>query len=199
MKKYNIQTIHKPSAKLKSKVCNMKEKIHPLDKVGAVYQINCGKHKELYIGETNRALKKRGYDHRVVTHKNSEESYTLKKDEQNNEGDEIGRKSRRNIKKKDYKAIDSGRNIIMTEGETMVSKHMALMDHEEGEVKIEAITYEENWFDRGVREAIEIKKKKPTLNEDEGRYHLSVIYDTIFGKENMAVPRSYVGSVAETT
>ena len=56
-----------------------------------------------------------------------------------------------------------------------------------------------NWFDRGVREAIEIKKKKPTLNEDEGRYHLSVIYDTIFGKENMAVPRSYVGSVAETT
>ena len=38
-RKYNIETVHKPSIKLKSLVCNMKDKIHPLDKTGAIYNI----------------------------------------------------------------------------------------------------------------------------------------------------------------
>ena len=30
-----------------------------------------------------------------------------------------------------------------------------------------------------IREAIEIKRRKPTLNADEGRYYLNPIYDNI--------------------
>ena len=36
---------------------------------------------------------------------------------------------------------------------------------------------EENWFKRGIKEAIAIRKMRPTLNLDEGRYHLSAIYN----------------------
>ena len=41
------------------------------------------------------------------------------------------------------------------------------------------MAYDENWYTRGIREAIVIKEIKPTLNIDEGRYHLSPIYDNI--------------------
>jgi len=58
---------------------------------------------------------------------------------------------------------------------------MAHLDHQKGDVKIKAIAYNSNWHARGIREAIEIKKRKPTLNADEGRYHLNPIYDIVFG------------------
>ena len=78
--------------------------------------------------------------------------------------------------------------MILTEGNTVVSKHMATHDHQKNEVTVKAIAYDENWYTRGLREAIEIKKKRPTLNEDEGRYHLSPIYDTIFGNDTTTLP-----------
>ena len=89
LKKFDIKTIHKPTKKLKNYVCNMKERIHPLDRVGAVYEVECTKHNENYNGETNRALKYRGYEHRVITHKESEESHTIKVEKnRNNENKE---------------------------------------------------------------------------------------------------------------
>ena len=45
------------------------------------------------------------------------------------------------------------------------------------DLKFSVLCTEENWFKRGVKEAIAIKKTKPTLNKDQGRYHLSAIYD----------------------
>ena len=62
---------------------------------------------------------------------------------------------------------------------TEVSKHMAQCDHEKGEVTIKAITHNTNWFTRGIREAIEIRKRIPTLNADEGRYYINPIYDNV--------------------
>ena len=38
---------------------------------------------------------------------------------------------------------------------------------------------EENWFARGVKEAIAIRKIRPTLNADAGRFHLSPMYDKL--------------------
>ena len=182
LKKYNIQSIHKPKNKLKNYVCNMKEKIHPLDKVGAVYEVKCTTHDETYTGETSRAMKSRGYEHRVVTHKESEECHSLKKekdDQEKNDDTQNTRRSKRKVERKNYKELNSGTNIILSEGNTVVSKHMATQDHKEGDITFTAITFDENWYTRGIREAIEIKKTSPTLNEDQGRYYLSAIYDNI--------------------
>ena len=33
----------------------------------------------------------------------------------------------------------------------------------------------EDWFQRGVKEAIVKRKMKPTLNQDDGRYYLRII------------------------
>lgn len=60
LKKYNVETIHKPTTKLKGLICNMKDKIHPLDKTGAIYKTDCKKHPDAdYIGETDRATKRK--------------------------------------------------------------------------------------------------------------------------------------------
>ena len=140
----------------------------------------CEKHKDDYTGETDRAMKMRGYEHKIITHKESEESHSIKveKEEVVTEP-ETTRRSTRNTKRLDYKALDRGENIVMNEGTTEVLKHMAQYDHEKGEVTIKAITYDTNWFTREIREAIEIRKRKPTLNADEGRYHIKPIYDNI--------------------
>ena len=186
LRKYNVEVIHKPTKKLKGYVCNMKSKIDPMDRVGAVYEVECKRHKDDYTGETDRALKYRGYEHKVITHKESERCHTIKGKEKNNiegQGNQETRKSARNTKKKDYKKMDSGSDIIMNEGNTEVSKHMAHLEHEEGDVTIKALTFDENWYTRGIREAIEIKRRKPTLNADEGRYHLCSIYDNVIEKK----------------
>ena len=180
LRKFNIQTIHKPTRKLKSYICNMKEKVHPMDKVGAIYEVVCKKHNDDYTGETDRALKVRGYEHKIITHKDSEKCHSIK--DQNKEETEepmTRRRSSRNIKRRDYKAMDTGKDIIMSEGNTEVSRHMAKYNHDKEDVEIKAITYDTNWFTRGIREAIEIKRRKPTLNADEGRYYLNPIYDNI--------------------
>ena len=49
------------------------------------------------------------------------------------------------------------------------------MKKEAFEVKI--LGYEADWWNRGVKEAIQIKRHKPSLNKDAGRYNLSRIWD----------------------
>ena len=162
MKNYNIKTIHKPTKKLKGYVCNMKTKVHPMDRVGAVYKVECKRHKEIYAGETERALKVRSYEHKIINHKESEKNHTNEnkgeKDDKNIQGI---RKSGRNIKRINYREMNSGENIITNEGNTEVSKHIANQEHEKGDVTIKAMAYDENWY------------------IDEGTYHLSPIYDNI--------------------
>ena len=60
MRKHNIETIHKPTATLKNILCSKaKDKLHPMDKPGAVYHISCKAHGVDYVGETGRAVKER--------------------------------------------------------------------------------------------------------------------------------------------
>ena len=75
--------------------------------------------------------------------------------------------------------MHTGQHIHITEGQTEVSKHVATSDHEEGDLEIVALGYEQNWYRRGIREAIEIKRHRPDLNVDEGRHHLSPLYERI--------------------
>ena len=71
-KKYGIETIHRPVNKLKGLVCSMKQPVHPLDRDGVIYDVDCRVHttepgKTLYIGETDRPQKERGCEHRIIS------------------------------------------------------------------------------------------------------------------------------------
>ena len=181
-KRYNIKTIYKPSRTMKNYLCKMKDEVDDLDRGGIVYHVECEEHKESYIGECERAMKNRGYEHKIINHKDSERSHSLKTME---EGEEIdihltNRKSQRLATKEkiNYKNINDGKNIILNPGQTEVSEHMAMYEHN-NKVTIKAIAKEDNWYKRGMIEAFEIVKKKPTLNKDNGRYHVPAIYTNL--------------------
>ena len=168
----------------------MKDDMHALDKIGAIYEVECRKHETEYIGETERALRERAYEHRVISHKDSKRSHSIilegnDEERNNNVNIEVNtRRSNRNINKKiDYNKMNRGEKIL-TEGTTIVSKHVAEEDHEEGDITIKAVSYETNWRARGVKEAIEIRKKKTNMNQDEGRHYLSAIYNKLINENN---------------
>ena len=48
-------------------------------------------------------------------------------------------------------------------------------------MQIKVVAQESNWWKRGVREANRIRVGRPSMNLDEGRYHISPIYSLIDG------------------
>ena len=50
---------HKQPQKLRSKLCNAKDKRETMDKNGVIYKINCNECNKDYIGETGKELRKR--------------------------------------------------------------------------------------------------------------------------------------------
>ena len=191
-KKYDIETIHKPTTTIKNILCNkMKDKVEDLDKTGAVYHVEClkeeckkkEKDKNDYTGETDRVTRERMYEHRVIDHKTAKRAASIDhEEEEKGTSREITgtRRSQRQLdkKKKDYKAINEGADQVLTPGNTEFSAHVASGSHGKEDLKFSILCTEDNWFRRGVKEAIAIRKLKPTLNKDGGRYHLSKIYDS---------------------
>ena len=188
-KRYDLETIHKPSSTLKNLLCNkMKDKVDVLDKTGSVYYNECIKEKcraerekDDYVGETDRVTRERMYEHRVIDHKTSKQYASLQDKKVSGPAEpapENLRRSTRNKdkKKKDYKAVQEGSNQLLSEGSTDFSAHVASDTHE-SDLRFTVLCTEENWFKRGVKEAVAIKKIRPTLNKDQGRYHLSSVYD----------------------
>ena len=53
---------------------------------------------------------------------------------------------------------------------------MRLGIHTKEDMEINILGYEQNWWKRGIKEAIHIRKHKPTLNKDQGRYNLGQIW-----------------------
>jgi hypothetical protein len=166
---YGISTTHKPSRTIKSAVCNMKEKVHEMDKVNAIYEFKCKKHGATYVGETGRALKARGYDHRIVSHKDSLRSHMIAEPIEMPDESENIRRSKRNEGKvrRNYRVMDQGEKLIETEGTTEPAKHMYHFqrDHSEGDIEFKAIGYERHWQKREIKEAIEVKRRDPNLNK----------------------------------
>ena len=165
----------------------MKDKVDILDKTGCIYYNDCKKHRDPrkndYVGETDRVLRKRLYEHRIIDHKTAKQAASIKNktEEQNSEESQGTRKSNRlkEKRKKDYKTIQEGSDQILSEGNTEFSAHVASDVHSKEDLQYKVLCTEENWFRRGVKEAIYIRKMKPTLNADEGRYHLTHMYDKL--------------------
>jgi hypothetical protein len=170
-KRYDLETIHKPSTKLKNILCNkMKDAVHPLDKTGAIYYNDCLKHqvpkKNDYVGETDRVNRERQYEHKVVDHKTAKRSASLAHEEDVGTTTTTTTAPRRSTR-------------LLTEGNTEFPAHVASDTHEKGDLRNTVLCTEENWYRRGVKEAIAIRKIKPTLNKDDGRHHLSHMYDEL--------------------
>jgi len=186
LRKYKIEAVHKPTNTIKNIVCNkVKDGIHDLDKADAIYQIVCKAHQESYVGETERVLRARMYEHRVIDHKTANTTRSVEQDTAGRE-EEVGhRRSKRNIVRKDYKKMNDGSSIVMSEGNTEMSVHMANEEHKEDDVEYRIVNREKSWYKRGVKEAIAIKVLKPTLNKDEGRHYLSPIYEKALRTSNI--------------
>ena len=148
-----------------------------------VYYNRCEKHPDSdYVGETERVLRERLYEHRIIDHKTAKRSASLNQEIQEepeeNQNRRITRRSTRS-KKVDYKAMNEGSNQLLTEGNTEFSAHVASDIHDKKDLKYSILYTDDNWYRRGVKEAIAIKKIKPTLNKDDGRHHLSAMYDKL--------------------
>ena len=183
MKSYKVDTIHKPTSTIKNVLCSRaKDRLHPMDKPGVIYSIKCNAHNNHYVGQTGRAAKERFYEHRVMTHEESKMCHSLsdsKKKEIAEEEVSTGlRRSSRATERKDYKAMNSGSNQLLSVGDTVVSKHMALNDHKPGDIEIKLLDFEPNWKRRLKKETIAINRMTPDLNGNEGQY-ISPIFDPV--------------------
>ena len=78
------------------------------------------------------------------------------------------RRSQRNVNRVDYAKLNSG-PLFLTEGSAKVSLHLALHDHEDGDVTMRTVGYCQNYTHRGIKEAIEIYRRNSPINLDEGK------------------------------
>ena len=69
---------------------------------------------------------------------------------------------------------------MLTEGGTEFSAHVASDIHEKSDLEFTVLCKDDDWFSRGVKEAVAIRKIEPTLNQDGGRYNLSPMYNKFF-------------------
>ena len=185
-RKYNIETIHKPTKKIKGIVCNkMKDKVHDLDKTGAVYHAGCKKGCEKirrYVGETKRVTRARLYEHRVISHSDASkaQSLTAEQVEEEKQAPKATRTSSRKKNIVNYKELNEGNLQFLTEGDTVLSAHVAHEAHRLDDMFYEIVDQDDDWLNRGYKEAIAIRNLKPDLNEDAGRCYIPPIYNQVF-------------------
>ena len=114
-RKYGIDVVHKPSATIKNRLCHLKDKVHKMEKPGPLYKISCKKHPDdKYVGETERAMKFRAYEHKMIEHKEVLKSWSLEEEieiENEDKEEENQRKSERLKEKKkiNYVNMNNGR------------------------------------------------------------------------------------------
>ena len=136
-------------------------------------------------------MKARGYEHGIITHKDKNRSHSIKEAVETQQDRDLEeprgeRRSTRLSQKQriDYKKMDKGKELPKSATSSEVTEHMADGEHDKTDMKLEILGFEDNWWKRGVQEAIDIKRHKPTLNKDLGRYHLAPIWDELIRKKN---------------
>jgi len=119
-KKYQVKPIYKPTTTLRGILCKTADRVDKMDKPGVVYQIKCKKHHNItYIGETERAMKYRAYEHGIIDHKDIKKKREEKIPEITVVEDATQRRSPRLKKKErvDYKRMDEGEKIKILDRE----------------------------------------------------------------------------------
>ena len=199
---HNIQAIHKPTTKLKNILCRTKDPLHHMDKPNAIYYSECKQHEATYVGERARPLKARAAEHRIITTKEANKSFSLIEDNPTPPTNTRTTRNTRNLPRIDYAAMHKGTDQHITLGNTQVSEHIATQDHNNKEVTITPLGYEANWRKRVFKEALAIKELKPNLNADEGKVYIPAIYQNIppmFSAKGGPVARLHSGRKTTTT
>ena len=129
IRKTDVTAHGKPHTTINSILVAPKDKDHPQDKCGVVYQLTCQDCEASYIGEMERTLKQRLKEHQK----------------------------------------DS----------SPVGHHMGYNKNKVDSQNIRIVNRDSRWFQRGVREAIQIRSRSPVLNRDRGRHNLPSFYNTI--------------------
>ena len=188
-RQYKIGVIHKPSATIKNQLCaKLKDKVHPMDKANGIYRFECEKHDKVYIGESERSLRYRAYEHKIITRKESKTAHSLQKNHpettnQRNTASAADRPStrpRRTRTSHNYAALHSGSNQIWSEtpeSYTEIAAHIR-EDHRPEDYTFKLVTTEEGWRKRTLKEALMIQKEDPErlLNENQGKHTYAHIY-----------------------
>ena len=60
-----------------------------------------------------------------------------------------------------------------------IGLHLSKTNHQLNDDCFKVIDRDPNWFSRGVREAIHIQSRSPSLNQDQGRHHLPAVYRSL--------------------
>ena len=130
--------------------------VHPKDKTDpkeGVYTIDCKGCDKKYVGETKRKLKVRVKEHKTETEKISKSVVYTRDRKRQSQSEMWGSALTDHSVKENH--------VINWESARMIEK-------------------ERDDLARGIKEAIYIRKL-PNLNRDEGRYHLSHLYDNLIG------------------
>ena len=61
--------------------------------------------------------------------------------------------------------------------------------------KVKVIDRESRWFERGVREAVHIRARSPSLNRDQGRHRLPPIYNSLIQSHDVGGTSATSGHV----
>ena len=135
-------------------------------------------------------MKFRGYEHGIIEHSDLLRNMTIgekekpKETEMHEENTHVRRSSRLKDKSKvDYKIMNEGEKPTPLNENSEVAQYMRESGHTREDMEITILGYEENWWKRGVKEAIHIRKLKPTLNKDQGRYNLGQIWTNIIEED----------------
>ena len=166
-KKYKIGTTHKPSATIKSLLCNtLKDKVHHMDKSNTIYKFSCGKCEKVYIGETKRSLRYRAHEHAVIPRRDSRKAHSLINEEERTESNTTNsdRPRRR--------------------GTTDISKHLAECPHRDEDYNFELIGTEPIWRRRVMKESLYLHRetKGTLLNQNMGKHRFGPIYNRLLGQ-----------------
>ena len=136
IRKAGVSAHVRPINTIRQQLVRPKDKEKPENKCGIVYEIPCKNCDAKYVGETERALKKRITEHKRPS--------------------------------------------------SPVGSHLKHHGHELDQENIKIVDREDRWFERGVREAIHIRSRSPSLNRDQGRHQLP-----IFPTAHLAESRVY--------
>mgnify|MGYP001545966652 CR=1 FL=1 len=149
LRKHRFATAMKPHTTLRRLL------VHPKDKLEAgdgVYSIDCKNCSGKYIGETKRKLNTRVKEHR-------------------DEAEKVG--SSLPFTRANRKQSQSQQWSSAITDHTVQNNH--IMDWDSARI----VQKESDWRTRGIIEALWIRKTRTNINRDEGRHHLTHLYDDL--------------------